>query len=158
MKGKPLLSVAIICLLIGAARSAPARHPRAANLEVSSLVGLWKEIFVSYEGIEQTYEYRRDPHWLITADTITMFDGPNIHDANRGGWHYKLTPGNGPMALDLISSKGHPNQITYPCLIQLEEDKLTLCLQNSPDRGRPTDFVSRPQSMIGRFVFVRVKE
>lgn len=152
-----LLAASLLCLLIAAARSAPARNHRAKEPEMRSLIGLWKEIFVEFESVDQSQDLVRDPHWLIKADTITMFDGPKTDGADRGGWHYKLTPGNGPMEIDLITDLDG-RKITYPCLILLDQDKFTFCLQNFPERGRPRDMISLPKSGVGRFVFQRVKD
>jgi hypothetical protein len=48
-------------------------------------------------------------------------------------------------------------EVTYPCIYKLDGDELTFCLQNYPDKGRPTSFESKPGSGIGKFVYVRAK-
>jgi uncharacterized protein (TIGR03067 family) len=140
--------------LLAVAQAAPVRKPRVQ--ELPGLEGTWKQIYVEFEGVEQTAEYATKNRWVITGATITIVTAGPKGDENRGSWHYNFNPGAMPAEIDLTANFGTPFAKTMPAALLLDGDRLTVCLQNFPERGRPTGFVSRPGSGIGKFIYQRV--
>ncbi len=153
---KTCLVITLLALAALGAAGAPApflkpeRRPPAA----ASLLGEWRQVAVEFEGVDQSAgEGPTLNRWIITADRITIITRGKV---DRGSWTYRLHPGETLSGIDLLSVSA-PRPKPYPCLYKLEGDRLTLCLQNYPERGRPKDLVSRMESGIGRFVYERMR-
>lgn len=146
-----LLLVAVIGSgFLLSAEAAPYRKPRVPETAAAPIQGLWKQVYVEFEGVEQKAEYATNNHWRITDTKICIMTGPG-HANDCGGWIYKLNPETFPIALDLDAGSAK-----YPAIIQIDGNRITVCLQNFPARGRPSDFISRPGSGIGKFIYQRV--
>lgn len=129
---------------------APLAQPAAQN-DAQDIRGLWRLVRGEFEG-KDTSAAQLDARtrWTITADTISIF-----HKGNKtGSWKYKLDPKAQPPALDLTTT--NPVHV-LPCIYRLEGDRLTVCLQNFPEKGRPKDFISTPNSGIGKYVYARMQ-
>jgi uncharacterized protein (TIGR03067 family) len=128
---------------------APAPVPRAARPD---LLGQWRQVHAEFEGLDMTAAERPFLNrWLVRADTITILIKGG---QNAGSWRYALRPARSPAEIDLtVTGAG----MTYPSIYKLEGDRLTVCIQNFPVRGRPKDFVSRPGSGVGKYVYVRIR-
>jgi uncharacterized protein (TIGR03067 family) len=127
---------------------------KAAKSDHDRIQGLWKLTYVEFEGVDQSAaELKTKNRWRITADTITSFTQGK---ENRGSWRYRLDPAKTPAAIDL-TVVGAAKETTFPSVYQLEGDRLTVCLQNFPERGRPKDLISRKGSGVGKFIYVRMK-
>jgi uncharacterized protein (TIGR03067 family) len=154
-----LIAVLIAILATPRAIAVPAKPLyEPANVATKAarahLLGMWRQVRIEFEGHDNTAGERpRNNHWRITEDYITiLIDGGK----DSGSWTYRLDLSKTPAELDLTPAN-HAKPDTYPCLIHIEEDRITVCLQNYPARGRPADLVSRPKSGIGKFVYERVK-
>ena len=125
--------------------------PRDKNPREEKLEGTWRQTHVEFEGVDQNAGERPTRnHWVITRDTITIW----TTRGHSGAWSYRLDPSRKPATLDLTTTSGD-KEVTYPCIYKLDGDELTVCLQNSPEKGRPTTFESKPGSGIGKFVYAR---
>jgi uncharacterized protein (TIGR03067 family) len=141
------LAFALVAVAAFGAAGAPAPFLKPGNS--AGLIGEWRQVAVEFEGVDQwPGEGPTLNRWLITRDTITIITRGK---ANRGSWHFRLHPGT-PAGIDLKPGRGE----AYPCVYKLEGNRLILCLQNCPARGRPKDLISRKGSGIGRFVYERM--
>ncbi|MBY0228643.1 MAG: hypothetical protein K2W96_05115 [Gemmataceae bacterium] len=134
----------LMCLVLAAsAHGAPVPFLKG---RAGGLVGEWRQVAVEFEGADQwPGEGPTLNRWIITEERITIITRGK---QDRGSWSYRVRAD----GIDLTTGR-----TTYPCLFKLEGDRLTLCLQNHPERGRPADLVSRKGSGVGRFVYVRMK-
>lgn len=125
----------------------------AGQTDAKDIQGLWRLVRGEFEGKDTTEaQVEARTRWTISADTITIF-----HKGNKGGsWKYKLDPKAQPPAIDLTAS-GPQGDTVMPCIYQLEGDRLTVCIQNFPAKGRPKDFITTPNSGIGKYVYARMK-
>jgi uncharacterized protein (TIGR03067 family) len=140
-------------LLILVAAVSAGGAPRDKNPREEKLEGTWRQTHVEFEGNDNTESERPSRnHWVITRDTITIW----TTQGHSGGWSYRLDPTSKPAAIDLTTTGGG-KEVTYPCIYKLDGDELTFCLQNFPEKGRPTSFESKPGSGVGKFVYVRAK-
>jgi uncharacterized protein (TIGR03067 family) len=153
------LALALVLLTaFGAATTGGAPAPLAKRAAVrgdqSRLQGVWLQKTIIYEGNDLSKA--NAPHqlqWQVTADRITIYAKGK---QNCGYWTYRIDPHVSPAALDLTVSDG---KTTFQCSYKIEGDRLTVLLQNFPDRnGRPRDFTAgRAQPGVGYHVFERVK-
>jgi uncharacterized protein (TIGR03067 family) len=135
----------------------PDRKPHAPPAEASApMVGKWRQIYAEFEGVEQKAEYAYQNCWIITDQTITITTRTNLNRGdNRGSWRYELNAATTPAAIDLHVIAGQKQ--CYPSIIKVEGDRLTVCIQNFPERGRPREFTTTAGSGIGKYVYVRIK-
>lgn len=152
---KNALAIGIFGCAFGlSADSAPDRKPLLPEGQTPKLEGRWRQTHAEFEGVAQITQANYKNHWLITDHTITIWAGfGKLQDS--GSWRYRLNATTAPAELDLTVVGGQ--QQRYPCIFKLEGDRLTVCLQNFAERGRPKDFISRPGSGIGKFVYERIK-
>jgi uncharacterized protein (TIGR03067 family) len=146
-------SVAILGLCAVSVQSAPDRKPIAPpEEEPTPHLGKWRLIYAEFEGQEQTAEYPYQNTWVIDTQTIALWAKDKTGRLqSTGGWSYQLDQTKTPATLDLTSG------VLYPSILKLEGDRLTVCIQNFPARGRPKDFTSTPGSGIGKYVYARMK-
>src|SRR4051812_40130477 len=141
----------LMCLLLIGGTGEPRAGAVPAKLryepeqrERPLLEGLWRQVHVEFEGADQNEnEGPTKNRWQITADKITIITRGPKGDQDSGSWTYRFDLTKSPVALDLTPI-GY--KAPYPCILKLEGNRLMVCLQNFPERGRPTDFVSRPNS------------
>jgi uncharacterized protein (TIGR03067 family) len=136
---------------VSAGAFVPDRQPIDPQPAAPGLTGRWKQIYVEFEGVEQKLELQFNNHWNITPETITIRITLGAGERDSGSWRYKLHPELTPAGIDLTTET-----VTYPSIYLLEGNRLIVCLQNYPARGRPKDFASRPNSGIGKFIYERV--
>jgi uncharacterized protein (TIGR03067 family) len=129
--------------------AAPARPLYLPPENGSGLQGMWRQVQGGFEGWLQAPAEMN--HWRIAGDNITIL----IQNADRGSWTFRVHDVNGAIAQLDLTPVNAP-KVTYPCLMRIEENRITVCLQNYPERGRPTNFESRPNSGIGYYVYERL--
>ncbi len=116
------------------------------------LVGTWKLTEMESQGHVQPAAAVGQYRWIITADTITiMIDGED-----RGSWTYQIN-GMAPLSGIDLTPRNTLKPPTYPSAFHFDGNRLTVCLQSYPERGRPKDLISRPDSGVGKFTFERMK-
>jgi uncharacterized protein (TIGR03067 family) len=124
------------------------------------LLGAWKQVAAEFEGQDLSpHELPLRNRLVIGPDLITILTRAR---QNAGSWKYRLYPTLKPAAIDLTVTGGHAKGTTYPSIYRLdylgkEGYRLTLCMQNFPDRGRPQDFKTTPASGLAKFVYERLK-
>jgi uncharacterized protein (TIGR03067 family) len=128
--------------------------PRLKDRPHGSFPGTWRQQAVEFDGNDLTEANRSlRMHWVVTDTTIRMVGAGGT---DRGHWTYRANPDKSPAELDLNTEvDGKP--VTYPCIYKVEGDTLTVCLQNFPDRGRPTRFQTTPDGGVAKYVHVRAK-
>ena len=141
---------AVVLVVAGAVTLGSVAAPRLKEPADARLPGTWRQVHAEFDGVNQTA--RNHNHWVITGATITIF----MEGANRGQWTYRLDPSKTPAEIDLTSHVGQ-TPVTYPCIYKLDGDKLTLCLQNFPGRGRPKNYETSRDSGIVKYVYVRAR-
>lgn len=152
----PKGSRAVVLFLLavaGGAAGAPAPLPRRAPVVPQRFEGTWKQTSVWSEGKDATEghePYRL--HWVIKGDRITIFTKGKV---DCGSWTYRRDPSRNPATLDLTPV--HLPDVTYPCVYQLEGDRLTVLIQSFPQRGRPRNLQDWEGAGVGKHVFERVK-
>jgi uncharacterized protein (TIGR03067 family) len=128
--------------------------PRLKDPREPQIEGTWRMVNGEFDGKDLMEANRGSrTHWVITDSTITIF---TVGGEYRGHWTYKVAPGVRPAQIDLTTRVDGP-AVTYPCVYSLEDGKLTVCIQNFPDRGRPKAFEAKADSGVARYVFVRTK-
>lgn len=132
----------------------PARplHEPEALRTTRAIEGMWQQVHGEFQGEVNRGDSNR---WRITNDTITILGRTAQGDQNLGSWNYRIDFSKNPATLDLTPTN-LTRPVTYPCVIHVEGNRLTVCLQNYPDRGRPHDFISRPNSGIGKYVYEKI--
>ena len=131
----------------------PQQHARP------KLEGLWRMTHAEFEG-QDLWASNKDSQnrWLITPEKITILMKQDGVDRNCGSWTYRMDLTRSPMVLDLTPVENNPGQkVVLPCLLHVEGDRFTVCMQNFPDRGRPIDLLTRPNSGIAKFIYERVR-
>lgn len=68
---------------------------------------------------------------------------------------YKLLPDSTPKAIDLTVTEGPQKGKTYRAIYRLEGDTYTVCRHVDPEKERPTEFATRPDSGLMLVVWKR---
>jgi uncharacterized protein (TIGR03067 family) len=68
---------------------------------------------------------------------------------------YKLIPDAKPKAIDLTVTEGPQKGKTYRAIYRLEGDTYTVCRHVEPEKERPTEFATRPDSGLMLVVWKR---
>jgi uncharacterized protein (TIGR03067 family) len=76
---------------------------------------------------------------------------------NRLEMTYQLNPDTTPKAIDLTVLEGPQKGKTYRAIYRLDKDTYTVCRHVEPDRERPTEFRTRPDSGLMLVVWKRAQ-
>lgn len=135
-------------IMLGSVAAAPRlKEPRESKLE-----GTWRQIHAEFDGDDLTEANRAwRNHWVITNDTVSIY---TVGGEHRGQWTYRVDPAKRPAEIDLTCDDSG-KKVTFPCIYTLEDGKLTVCLQNFPERGRPKALETKPNSGIEKYVYLR---
>jgi len=145
--------LAIVSALVFAAIPL-AGAPRLKDPREPQMEGTWRMASGEFDGKDLMEANRGSrTHWVITDTTITIYTAGGEY---RGHWTYRVAPAARPAEIDLTTRVDGP-AVTYPCIYSLEDGKLTVCIQNFPDRGRSKGFEAKPDSGVAKYDFVRVK-
>ncbi|HKA08646.1 MAG TPA: TIGR03067 domain-containing protein [Gemmataceae bacterium] len=143
------VSALYIAVTIPLAAAPRLKDPREPQME-----GSWRMSSGEFDGKDLMEANRGSrTHWVITDTTITIYTAGAEY---RGHWTYRVAPAARPAEIDLTTRVDGP-PVTYPCVYSLEDGKLTVCIQNFADRGRPKAFEAKPDSGVAKYVFVRAK-
>jgi uncharacterized protein (TIGR03067 family) len=144
------LRMVVLFALAIAVSPASVAAPRLKEPADAKLPGTWRMVQADFDGVDITKGNLN--HWVVTGDSITIV----VQGSNRGVWTYRLDKTKKPWEIDLTTTAGG-KPVTYPCIYKIEDDQLTLCLQNFPHRGRPTQFEAPPDSSVVKYVYARAK-
>ena len=133
---------------VGGCGSAEDAHEEAVQKDKASLVGTWKVIACESDGEKVPEEILRGEvvRWIVTADTITIKVESEFKEEDR----YTLNPTKKPTTIDLTDKNGKRILGIYA----VEGDSLKVCWLEGKT-GRPTEFVTKPNSGLALFVFQR---
>jgi len=145
--------LALVVLLV-AATIPLAGMPRLKDPREPQMEGTWRMASGEFGGKDLMEANRGSrTHWVITESTITIYTAGGEY---RGHWTYRVSPGVRPAEIDLTTRVDGP-PVTYPCIYALEGGKLTVCIQNFPERGRSKGFEAKADTGVAKYVFVRAK-
>ena len=118
--------------------------PRNALTDVTrkELTGTWQATSFEREGTKATDEQLKDIQVLIDADgnTKSLIAG-KVFLAGPG----TIDPTQNPMTLDVTYTEGVNKGKTSLGIFKMEDGVLTIC-RRPPDKPRPTEFLSKPDS------------
>jgi uncharacterized protein (TIGR03067 family) len=136
MKLRTLLIVAV-GLLLGA--DAPMEDPGKRDKEM--LQGTWKLVSVEFDG-------QCMPMDDLKASRLTVKGSDYAFTLNKTSLEltFKLDPSKKPKEIDLIGVAGTDKGKIYRGIYVLEGDTYKICRHSQPDRERPIEFATRPDS------------
>jgi uncharacterized protein (TIGR03067 family) len=126
--------------------------PDPLVIESERLQGTWAVVATEYRGRGLSGEGLNSQKVVFDGDAVTF------HDAGKATkLRYKLDPTKEPRAIDFYPLEG---KVKGPILgiYELDGDTLRLCWDQEKDKGRPTDFLTRPGSELNLWVLKRVKK
>ena len=142
----------VLLALAGLATSARAYDP--ASAEAKRLEGRWKVVALEVDGRKAPPEAMKNRSWTFKGTEVS-FDDPNA----PGKSSFKLDPGKDLKQIDLVGLDGPQKGKTMEAIYKLEDARLTICLRDiaAAERGRPTEFATKPDSGLGLIVLERAE-
>ena len=146
---QPLLSSLLLLLAFG-----PAQAQRDATEDRERLQGSWVIIGLVDNGKNVPEEKLRADgiRVVFEADRLSYTEG----DVRRE-FRFELDPAARPKAIDLTILSGERKGKTSAGIYRMEGDTLRLCVPESPDEPRPTEFASKEGSELVLFTLRRDK-
>jgi uncharacterized protein (TIGR03067 family) len=89
---------------------------------------------------------------LSKGKYIISIDPPKGGDTDNTGttreWQYTIDPSKSPAAMEIMVTSGRDKGKTYHAIYKIEKDQLLICRTTSPDKPRPTEFVSKRGTLL----------
>jgi uncharacterized protein (TIGR03067 family) len=105
-----------------------------------SLQGTWVVIQAEFDGREAKEALKAVMTFQGEKVTVNLANG----ESKKGT--FKINRSAMPWTLDLIPND--KDELTTPCIYQLNGDKLKLCMSDGPGGTRPTEFKSGPATCL----------
>jgi uncharacterized protein (TIGR03067 family) len=123
-----------------------------AKEEKQKLQGTWKVLSITQDGQES--DKSNDDIQLIFSGDDFSAKVPSGED-HKGT--FKVNPANKPKAIDIMLTDGPEKDKTAEGIYELKGDELRLCIAKPGNKGRPTEFVSKPDTGILLVIAKRAK-
>jgi uncharacterized protein (TIGR03067 family) len=147
MNLRAMLIVAASLLL---AADAPNVDP--SNMEKNKLQGTWKLVAVEFNGQCLTMNDIKDSRLTVKGDDY-------VFTLNKTKWEltFKIDPSKYPKEIDLMDVTGADKGKTFRGIYVVEGDTYKICRYIQPERERPTQFGTRPDSGLVMVTWQREK-
>jgi uncharacterized protein (TIGR03067 family) len=132
-------------------RADPPAPDRAKN-DVARLQGTWAIVSVEIEGKPLAMDDLKSARLIVQGKQYSFKLGKTELE-----FTYKLNVSQSPKAIDLIGAAGQEKGKVYQGIYKFEKDRYTICRGTTPERRRPTEFVTRPGSGHMMVVWKRVQ-
>jgi uncharacterized protein (TIGR03067 family) len=126
--------------------------PDPVAIESARLQGTWAVVATEYRGRGVSGEGLNSQKVVVDGDIIAFHDG-----GKSTKLRYKLHATREPRAIDFFPQEGKEKGPILG-IYELDGDTLRLCWDQERDKGRPTDFLTRPGSELNLWVLKRVKK
>jgi uncharacterized protein (TIGR03067 family) len=132
------------------------KKPKAANDDAKLLQGNWKVVAIESDGRQAPAEKLTGMRWSFKGSEVE-FSGPGELAAKAT---LKLDSGKTPKQIDLTGLDGAQKGKTIEGIFKFEKDQLMICFRDAEaaEKGRPTEFATRPDSGLGMITLEREKE
>jgi RNA polymerase sigma-70 factor (ECF subfamily) len=121
-----------------------------AKEDTAKLQGAWAIVSVEVEGQPLAMDKLKDARLTIQGKEYSFRLGEMRLELT-----YQLDPGKSPKAIDLILVEGADKGKSYRGIYTLEKDRYKICRTTEPEKGRPTEFATRPKSGLMMVVWKR---
>jgi uncharacterized protein (TIGR03067 family) len=112
-----------------------------ATDEVAKLQGVWAIVSVEIEGKSLAMDDLKSARLTVQGKQYSFKLGKTDLE-----FTFKLNVSQSPRAIDLIGVANQEKGKVYQGIYKFEKDRYTICRGTTPDRSRPTEFVTRPGS------------
>jgi uncharacterized protein (TIGR03067 family) len=161
-----LLSVSLVVGTAAVPRSAQAepQAPRTiapvssdqpkekAKEEKQKLQGTWKLLSITQDG-QESDKSNDDIQLIFSGDDFSA----KVPSGDDHKGTFKVNPASKPRAIDIMLTEGPEKDKTAEGIYELKGDELRLCIAKPGNKGRPTEFASKPDSGILLVIAKRAK-
>jgi RNA polymerase sigma-70 factor (ECF subfamily) len=154
MKARILIVAALGLMAVAAA---PPGKPATAS-DSDALQGTWCLAAVEVNKQTIPLENLKDGNTVLVGTLVVKGDNYTFHlGKSRLELTFRMDPSKTPRAIDLTVVEGQLKGQTYHGIYKLEGDTYTICRPTLPDKARPTEFATRPDSGLMLVVWKREK-
>lgn len=113
------------------------------------LQGIWKIVSAQDSGNQPApAKLLEDASMVFIKEELVLYLGGDVELSGR----FKLGIDKTPYTLDVLRRDG---KLRNPCIFKLEDEKLTICVNEVPERGRPKKFASEKNSANDLLIVLR---
>ena len=135
------LTTLLLFVATGLMLRAEPPSPDRTKEDVARLQGVWAIVSVEIEGKPLAMESLKDSRLTIQGKQYSF----KLNQTNLE-FTFKLNVSQAPRAIDLIVTEGAQKGKVYQGIYKFEKDRYVICRGTTPERSRPTEFVTRPKS------------
>jgi uncharacterized protein (TIGR03067 family) len=144
---------ALTLLAFGLMQAADAPKPDdAVRVDRDKLQGTWRLAELVVYGEKAPVSGLADYTLTVKGDTYLV----RVRTATVK-LQFKVDPSQNPKAIDMTYQEGRLKGKTNHAIYELDGDTLKECRHGEPERDRPTEFVSKPNSRVVLAVWKRLK-
>jgi uncharacterized protein (TIGR03067 family) len=129
--------------------------PGLGNTESKSdsqrLQGTWAIASLQINGDDISIEGLTESRLTIAGEKYSFKMGETTLELT-----HKVNPAKKPKELDMTIVEGTMKGQTYHAIYSLEKDRFKICRNVEPDKARPTEFATKPDSGLMLIVWKRV--
>jgi uncharacterized protein (TIGR03067 family) len=144
-----LLGILSVGMLLGA--DGKNDDPAAKDLE--RLQGTWAIESLEINGKQEPEERTKDTKLTVKGDKYVVKVRDKEFEVT-----IKLDPTKKPKHIDMVPADGPAQGKTHPGIYAVDGERFKLCRGQAPDKERPADFGSWPDSGVFYIVWKKVKE
>ncbi len=142
-----------LLILTAALLAAADKPPDDVKKDLEKMQGTWVMTVLEIDGKLVPEEKLKDTTLVIKGDKYTTTVKGKSHEAT-----FTLDPAKKPKAIDMTMADGPNKDKVHRGIYELDGDTLRLCRGQQPDRERPAEFGTWPDSGVFLVVWKRQKQ
>jgi uncharacterized protein (TIGR03067 family) len=145
-----MLRALLVLTAIGLLQASSAFADETKSQGKDSLAGTWKLTSVEINAQALSMEKLQEARLVVSGSKYSLLLGDT-----RLEMTHVLDADKRPKAMDLTIGDGPDKGKVFPAIYKLEGDKLTVCRNIMPDKDRPAEFATRPDTGLMLVVWQR---